>query len=596
MSDDKLVELWTTRKAHAQELRNHFEPRWLENWEMYRNTRRTPRVKGQAPWRSNAQIPDAFRVIETMVPHHIRTIFRTENWFSVESPAAPPETYATLVRSLLLHGWRKADGFRKTINAVKLGNILGHFIAKVHWDVTLGEREVLDFDYELGPDGETIEPIRVRRTVPDVRHNGPQISIPDLMNIWQDPSGQLRWVVEKLDGSESELRHLNKQFNGSLYKNLSKLSAQRALGTGTNSRAYAGDRQTLADTTEGISDFLRQDDDYVQLWQCWGWISPDVKKYDDTQWRLQVIADEGVLIRDEKAPTPDHRPPYINVQGIPIPNQLYGDSVLSYTGDLMEQRSGLENLRYDEILMQIFGTHAIHSDAQVDGKFFKYPGGYLKIRPPMGKSLAETFMNIPRHPILPDAYTESAMKERQILDITGATEPFQGTFAAGGSHRTAQEFSGTVALGSARVELATMWMDESFKKPALEKMFRLYQSRLTSPEMVQLAGQSNVSGEVDLDDLQYDVDIYVDSGLFGSLDQSKFQNLVQLYQLLLTNPETAIHIDPRRLATNAAHRLGVTGMDNVLRPMEEVQQIQQQQAQQAQQLAALEAAGAAGGG
>ena len=268
VSDEKIVELAVNRKLKAQEHRDHFESRWLSNWELYRNTRRSPRVKGQAPWRSNAQIPDAFRVIETMVPHHIRTIFRTENWFSVEAPAAPPETYPTMVRSLLLHGWRKADGFRKTINAVKLGNILGHFIAKVHWDVTLGEREVLDFDFKLGPDGETIEPTRVRRTIPDVVHNGPQISIPDLMNVWQDPSGQLRWVIEKLDSSLSELKHLNKQFDGQLYKNLNQLSAQRTMGTQRQARAYGGDRPTLADQTEGLSDFLTQDDDYVQLWQC----------------------------------------------------------------------------------------------------------------------------------------------------------------------------------------------------------------------------------------------------------------------------------------------------------------------------------------
>jgi hypothetical protein len=131
-----------------------------------------------------------------------------------------------------------------------------------------------------------------------------------------------------------------------------------------------------------------------------------------------------------------------------------------------------------------------------------------------------------------------------------------------------------------------MWWDESFKKPALEKMFRFYQTRLTNPEMIQLAGAPNVTGEVDLSDLQWDVDIWVDSGLFGSLDQTTFANLNQFLQTMYANPESAIHVDPRKLANVVSSRLGISGMDDVLRSPEEVQAIQQQQ----QQIALAQAA------
>ena len=38
-ADDKLVDLWTDRKMEAQNLRVLFEDRWVNNWELYRNTR-----------------------------------------------------------------------------------------------------------------------------------------------------------------------------------------------------------------------------------------------------------------------------------------------------------------------------------------------------------------------------------------------------------------------------------------------------------------------------------------------------------------------------------------------------------------------------
>ena len=592
--DERIVDLWQARKDAAQDLRNLYEDRWVSNWEMYRNVRKTRSFNRS---QRMAQIPDAFRMIETLVPHAIRGMFRSNDWFTVESPSAPPDHYAKLVKSLLLHGWRKADGYRKTVEGVKMGSILGHFIPKVHWNVELGEKQVLDFGLELGPDGEPIVNRR-RVTVPDVRHNGPQISLPDLMNVWQDPSGKEQWFIERIDASVSSLKQDHIAFDKKLYKNLNQLADAKAMSKALRGRGGYGDneRPSLKDRVEGISDYLSQDADHVELWQCWGRVPEDVKKYDDTQWRLQVVADGTVLLRDERAPTPDHRPPYINVQSIPIPGQIYGDSVLTYTEDLINQRSEIENMRMHEVKQQIFGTHAVHADAQIDGKMFKEPGGYLKIRPPFGQRLADVFQNIPRHPILNEAYAESAAKERQMLDASGATEPFQGSFAAGGSHRTASEFEGTVSLGSARVELATLWMDESFKKPLLQRMFRFYQARLDDPQMIALAGNPHVSGEVDLNDLEWDVDIYVDSGLFGSMNATTMQNLNQFISTAYASPETAIWIDPRKLMGVISHRLGVTGMDDVMRSSEDVEAIQQQQFEQQAMLALAGGSGADGGG
>jgi len=121
--EERIVEEWMNRRQRGEELRDNYEDRWYQNWQWYRNQKRTKRLKGQA-WMSDMMVPDAFKVVETMVPQHVLNMYRNPRWFSVEARTLPGENYQEIVRSLLLHGWRKADGYRKTIEGVKMGTIL----------------------------------------------------------------------------------------------------------------------------------------------------------------------------------------------------------------------------------------------------------------------------------------------------------------------------------------------------------------------------------------------------------------------------------------------------------------------------------------
>jgi hypothetical protein len=590
VTEERIVEYRCKQKTDADSHRDYYEDRWIKNWQLYRNTRQTRRYKMQ-PWNSNAQIPDAFRVVETMLPQHVLGMFRNPNWFSVEAPTAAGQTYQEMVRSLLLQGWRKADGFRKTVEGMKMGTILGHFCPKTTWKQEIGELVIQDTDYTLTPDGEPMSAGYVERTIPYVTHNGPQVEFPDLFNLWQDPTGQGMFWIERIPTSFTVLEETNRKFSGNLYKNMGKLKAEIAMSPSTTRYTSGSGNydQPLATTVDGVPEQFA--DDAVELWQCWGYVPPTIKRYDDTQWRLQIIANEKVLLRDEPAPTHDHRAPYDNVQSVPIPGQVYGDSVLSYVGDLIELRSEFENMRRDEAMLNIYQTHWIDGRLQIRGQdMLKTPGGAIRLTPATpDMNVAQSFGTIPRQPVLPEAYNESNIKEHQIDQTAGTFNTFQGQ--AFGGRTSASEVSAIMNVGTARFQLATMWMDESFKKRVLTRMFRLYQSKLTTPEMVTLVGQPDIQGEIDFTDLRYDVDVYVDSGLYGSMDAQQAQNITQLYQVLLTNPEAAAYIDIGKLAKSLNYRMGLSGTsDSFIRSEDEAQQIIQ-----AQQQAAL-AAQAAGEG
>lgn len=591
-TEDRLVELWKGRHQVGDEHRKLYEERWIRNWQWYRNVKSTSRIRGQQ-WRSNRQIPDAFRVIETMVPQHVIGMFRNRNWFSVDAPQANGLEYAKMAKALLLHGWRMANGYSKTITGVKMGNILGHFVPKTTWRVSVGERVVLDIAYEYTSDGERVPSGFKRVTTPDITYNGPDIEFPDLFNLWQDPTGQGTWWIERIPSSYDHLKVENAKFGGRLYKNMAKLSARVAMSKATgagragtpSTLTNSGNTPPLAQTVDGIPEYAHED--AVELWQCWGYVSPSIRKYDDTQWRLQVIADGDILIRDVPAPTHNHRPAYDNVQSIPIPGQIYGDSVLSYVGDLIDLRSEFENMRRDEVMLNMYGTYYIDGRVEVRGQDgLKKPGGAVKLTPyDQNMDVSRAIGLIPRQPVLPEAYQESGVKERQILDTAGATEPFQGT--AFGGRTTATEVNLIANIGQSRFALATMWMDENFKRPVLERMFGLYQSRLTYEQALEISGEPGLRGAVDFSDLRHNIHIYVDSGLFGSMDAQQSQQIIQLASTMMSDPETRMYLDPGKLIEALAYRMGVTGGDSFVRSQDEVAAIQQQQQQQQLLQAAL---------
>jgi hypothetical protein len=592
--EERIVELRLGQKMQADSHRDFYEDRWIKNWSLYRNTRQTRSYKMQ-PWNSNRQIPDAFRVVETMLPQHVLGMFRNPNWFSVEAPTAAGQVYQDMVRSLLLQFWRKADGFKKTVDGMKMGTILGHFCPKTTWKQEIGELVIQDTDYNLSPEGEPMGAEYVERTVPHVKHNGPQVEFPDLFNLWQDPTGAGMFWIERIPTSFSRLEDTNRKFNGNLYKNLNKLKAQIQLNPSPKTTRYSSGAQydqPLSTIVDGVPEQFA--DDSVELLQCWGYVPPSIKKYEDTQWRLQIVANDECLIRDEPAPTHDHRAPYDNVQSVPIPGQIYGDSVLSYVGDLIELRSEFENMRRDEAMLNIYQTHWIDGRAQIRGQdMIKQPGGAMRIMPHVPDAdVSRMFGTIPRQPVLPEAYQESAIKESQIDQTAGTFKTFQGQ--AFGGRTAAAEVNAIMNVGTARFQLATMLMDEAFKRPVLTRMFKLAQSKMTMPEVVNVVGYGDLWGEIDFSDLRYDVDVYVDSGLYGSMDAQQAQNITQLYQVLLSNPEAAAYIDVGKLAKALNYRLGLSGTsDNFIRSEDEARQIIQAQQQAAMQAAAA-GEGAAG--
>jgi hypothetical protein len=409
------------------------------------------------------------------------------------------------------------------------------------------------------------------------------------------------WVMERIPTSLEHLKYQNKQFRGGLYdsralgkvkvgKGSQKTRPRRGYHSGGAWASAPFDTASVLEYVDGIPE--QRDDDEVDVWQWWTFIPPSVKTYPDGQWRLIVIVNDEHVIRDVPAPTPDRKHPYDNIQAIPIPNRIYGESVLYWVKDLIDLRQFLEDARREEVLQKLWGQTIIDEQSTLSpDDLFHRPGGVLWVGNHVGP-LRDAVMPLQKPDVAMSSYNEPALKEDQIMEAASATDPFRGQFAGG--RTTATEVNIVAQLGSGRFQLATMWLDEKLKRRKLERDFKLMQSRLDQAETVKLAGSPERRLSVDMRDLLWDVDIHVDSGLFGSLDTSMLNSYLQLYQIFASNPMANQYLRHGDVIHDAFVRAGDPHADRHVRSDDEVQREAERLAQMEQERAERDAQQQAG--
>ncbi len=603
VKNTRLMERFLLDRDQGFQYRQYFEQQWRDNWQGYMNKRPRPDIPNEY-WTKRTRIPDYMRIIETILPQHLLGMFRDNNWFSVRSVGGPGVLYEDVVKNLLLGTWRRADMFEKVIEGVKYGLITGHAIMKTFWSVKMGPKEVIGFD-PLGIDfeGDNFGEQLTRETKEDIVFAGPQTYFPDLFSCVQDPTGRDMWFMERIPMSLEQLKYQNEQYNGGLYDSAALRKVNAGGRRKTQNEMYKGkvyshggwasapyDTASLLEWVDGIPE--QRDTDEVDVWQWWAWIPPDVHRYPDGQWRLIVIVNDEQIIRDVPAPTPDRKHPYDNIPAVPIPGRIYGESVLTWVGDLIDLRQFIEDARREETLQKLWQQMIVDEQATLSpDDLFQRPGGMLWVGNHVG-NLKDVIMPVPGRDVLPSSYSESSVKEDQIMRASGATDPFQG--APAGGRTTATEISIVAQLGSGRFQLATMWFDEKLKRRKLERDFKLLQSRLDQSELVELAGSPSRRLEVDMRDLLWDVDIHVDSGLFGSLDQQMLQSYLSLYQIFATNPEANQYLHHGNVIHDAFVRAGDPNVERHVRSDDEVQRLRQEAMEQQQAFAEQEAQQQAG--
>ncbi len=599
---DALVKYITKRVDYSNEHRSREEGDWLINMERYMNRRTTPWMENQF-WTRNDPIGDDFRQIEVATAINVTGLFSKPNAINVVAPTIAGTTYESAIRELFRMYWRRDDFFPKTIEGIKMAHIVGSAFLEVTWAEEVENKVVLDFDpNDIVADGERIGPRMRQRTEPSVKHRGPRYEYQDPFMFWPDPSGLNRFAVKKFFRPVDYLEAQNRMFGGALYPGLPalkrKLSLTRReaspdakrhgltghLGAGSHPRSGAAAQEIMS----RVLGERRADPDSVMVTVFWGWVDPVIKSYtrdeDPTQWRLVVLGEDEVVLRDWPAPSPNRLPPYVMAKAVPVPGMFYGRSALNWTLSLSELRSFIENARREEVLLNLHQQTIMDERAAVSPlDMYHRPGGFIKLRNPSGRPLRELFELVPRRDVLPSAFQESGVKEQQMDKVFGTPDPVTGTPA--GSRTTAFEIGIIAQNAMNRHNLTTMALDDALFRKSLDLTFRLMQLNMTHQEVVQTAPDRRFA--VDFSALEYPIDIYVDSGLFGPMEQIRLAMLERVYSMLA--PVAPQYLKHGAFAEKLAARAGEANPQLLVKSDDEVRAEQAEQLQQLRRQALEEA-------
>jgi hypothetical protein len=529
-------------------------------------------------WRSNEVVPEIFKIIETILPRHIIGMFSGPEWFTVQSTQGLGEQYERAVQSLLFYGVEKMQLFPKLYEALKYALIMGHVWGKVTWRQERGWKvrdvPVILTDEYGNPSFDEQGRQRVssqQQMDPELSYDDPDFNWVDLWHGWPDPSGHNRWFIEQTDINYDQL--LEAQDATGVYQNLDQVLPV-SIGPTDNSADFGNEQNTV----EGISfdtTRLSRDGPVVRLWHCWGWVPPNLRGPDGVAWRLHEIANGTTVIRDIPMPTPDLRIPYFPIKSIPIPNRLYGESIIRYIGPLQDQMNRIENWRMDEVQQNMWGQYIINRQAGVtDNKLLFQPGGALFV----DGNPSEVFFPLAKQAVLPEAYTESANKVSQMEQASAATPLAQGNMET--NRATAHEIQTRMTQGNARFELNTMWLDYTVKKELLTRMFKLYQRHLPPDRLLRLVGMPDTMVPLDISQIQSPVDIVIHSGIFAFNREDKLQDIAQVINAATAWPQLAQALRAREFAVEMINDFGWRNANKFVKTPDEIAQEQQQQMQQ----------------
>ncbi len=566
---DQRVQLWTSRRQRSQELKQLHEPTWLQAWQWYTNVVE-PLTDAADWWRSNEAIPTPFKIVETLFPRYVTGMFDSPDWFTVEAQAFHAEEYESLVQALLRVAVEEMNIFPKIYEALRYSTITGHAWGKVIWredyetrqvmrPVQITNRQLIEdnegkeaarfAEEEYGP-GILDQPSGVvgmqAELVEEEVHNGPDFEWLPLDRVFPDPSGRGRFYLEEIHTTLEEIEETQEmlgvydeqQLNALRgFINLKKSPGQtggldhlgdaRSGTTAGVSIEYAREPETTLGIPEWIITPMR-DGTGVSLWQCWGWVPKEQRGDDNMPWRLVVLAEGKFILRDEPSPTPDGKPPYFPIKSIAIPNRLYGETILTYVGPLADQQTRLANMRLDEVFLGVWQQYLFRKNAVVsDNALLMQPGGAIEVNPEPNQSIQDTFMVLPRRPVMPDAFNEDSYRQTQAEHVAAATDIMQGVDA--GARTTATEVERRLQQGSARHFLQVMYNDYTVKRELLKRTWKWLQMRLTQPKIVRIAGDK--AAMVDLTMLQHPVDIVVGGGLLSLSKDTRLQMDQELLQL-----------------------------------------------------------------
>jgi len=558
-------------------------------WRLWRNFDDYLPTGPNGSWRDRTMVPEPFKIIESRLPRLVLSQFGGREWMVVEGREARDEQYEETVKALIEdsldeigRGTTEGPFLQRVIDGFRYAQIMGHVWWKLMWRK---DQKWIRTRLPMPGDDGKIDWQLIESLL--TTYDGLDLQWLPLDSLAVNLKGPRRWAIERVQTSLSALyeedvahfeatgEHLYPPDRLALLEHSHLVVDKSGFNEPRNT-----ERWPLGEDAETSG--IQPDEHPIELWLCW----------DNYKRTLTKIANRSVVLDGPGwSPTPDGLDPYWDLKAVPVPNRVYGDSILNWVGDLCTYGIRIKRARADEALLGMWQQFVYRAGTLKSPQNFLRPGGALAIEPlDPTRPITDSFQLVQRNAILPQAYQEEETAYKQAESTAAADPLFQGAEATTKSRdASATEVQQRVSQGNSRYQLENLYYEVAFKRQLLGRTFDWLRMNLTQPKQVRVLGDTV---PVDLTALEQPVDFKIGGGIFEFSRQERLQDLEAFVKIGQT-PAYASYMKPAAILEDLLRDRGFKDVKRYLHTEDEVLQMKNQA--MAQQAAAQGGAPGAGG-
>lgn len=452
--------------ATMQYLRN----KWLILYRLYRGET----INQYAYGRMKLHSPTPFKIVESLHPRIMRTIFGGERWFQLYGEGEEHDIAAQAQEALCRDQLRAMSYKERASRFVRDGLIYGTAIQKTYWKQELGERAYRKArrvpDPRI-PGASKIELEEVKRT--ELMFDGNDVVPVSIFDFQSSPSAssidEAEWCLDRSMWPDFRVKQMVEMGH---WVNLAQLASY----AGSNDFSYEDPFKQRKAYAYGVFDSRAGNQSpHIPHYEVVDWWGPLVIKAKNGEYTTRIC---NVVMLDPKGlsliprvtinPFWHGKKPYQVWRPIELEGELFGIGALEPIARLSVEKDTKRQLLMASTQLEGNPMMVVSDQSNIPpGQLVAQPG--LIIRVPGNPS--EAVMPLQFNPVSDSALKAENVLEVEMREVSGVTAPVLGASdPLGGSSKTATQSNNDLNEANMRLSGAIMNYDTAVTVSMLEQM------------------------------------------------------------------------------------------------------------------------------
>lgn len=442
--------------------------KWLILYRLYRGESLDMFTYG----RTRLHSPEPFKIIETLHPKIVRTLFATDRWFKFYGEQTDHDPAAEMQEALCRNHLRKARYKPKANRFVRDGLIYGTSIQKTYWRQELGEmthRTAKRIPDEKIPGATRLELGKI--TQEELIFDGNDVQNVSIFDFLTSPNASsiedAEWAADRSGWPDYKVKAMGELGH---WLNLDALQSH----PGGKDITFGDEFKERKSYSYGVFDPREASwAPHIPHYEVMDWWGPLVIADDDGNLKTRlcnVVMVEPkslqLVVRVTQCPFWHQQKPYQAWRPISLEDEFYGIGALEMIARLSMEKDMKRNLLMAATQLEANPMWMIADDANIPGgQLIVEPGHAIRV-PDIEKSIAP--LHVPQ-------VSDAALKAENVLtmdirETAGATSPSMGAKDPFGSEKTATQHMSEVDEANLRLVPMIESFEEEVGVPMLEQM------------------------------------------------------------------------------------------------------------------------------